>query len=80
MALHPILRVRRRVLAEIIRGGGQVADWQWRRAGLEPDGQHSAPPAASLGPADLDGPPAAASPGGSAPREKAKKRVRHPAF
>ncbi len=80
MAIHPILRVRRRVIAEIILGGGEPEPWQWRHAGLEPDGQYSAPAAPSLGAADLSGPPIGASPGGFAPREKAEKRVRHPAF
>ena len=80
MAIHPIYRVRRRAIAEIILGGGAPEPWQWRRAGLEPSGQISAPPSASLGAGDLDGPPAGASPGGSAPRGKARKRERHPAF
>ncbi len=80
MAMHPIVRVRRRVLAEILVAGGKPEPWQWRHAGLEPDGKHDAPAAPSLGAADLDGPPAAASPDGSAPREKARKRARYPSF
>lgn len=75
-----VIRVRRRVIAEIILAGGTVEPWQWRHAGLEPSGQVIASPTAPLGAGDLVGPPAGASPDGSAPREKAIQKVRHPAF
>ncbi len=80
MALDPLLRCRRRVIAEIILGGGQVADWQWRSAGLEPSGQVTATPAAPLGAGDLVGPPRGAAPDGSAPLEKAIRLKPGPAF
>jgi len=80
MTLNPIVRVRRRVIAEIILGGGEPDVWQWRHAGLEPDGKYNAPASPSLGAADLAGPPTAASPDGSAPRGKARKRARYPSF
>ncbi len=80
MTAEPLYRVRRRVLAETILAGGQVQPWQWRRAGLEPDGKHDAPASPSLGPADLDGPPSGRSGCASAPREKARKRARYPSF
>ena len=80
MSTDPILRVRRRVIAEIIRGGGLVEPWQWLHAGLEPNGKHIAPPAAPLGRSGRAGPPSDRGGCAFAPRGTARKDGRHPPF
>jgi len=80
MAVHPIFRVRRRVLAEILVGGGTVEAWRYRAAALEPFEDYADLAALLLPGPSQPGTPAGASPSGSAPPEKTNKKERHPAF
>ena len=74
MAVHPIYRVRRRVLAQILIAGGEPRPDQWRRAALEPFDEYGTPWGDETDQRKQWGPSAGASPEGSALPEKAKSR------